>query len=109
MKRILRAALYIRVSTEEQAKEGESLPAQESALVEYANEHGYRIVDIYKDAGVSGTRKVEKRPEMMRLLDDVKQDKIDIVLFIKINRWFRSVSEWLCSVRGYDPKHATCL
>lgn len=94
MKRILRAALYIRVSTEEQAKEGESLPAQESALVEYANEHGYRIVDIYKDAGVSGTRKVEKRPEMMRLLEDVKQDKIDIVLFIKINRWFRSVSEY---------------
>ncbi len=94
MKKILRAALYIRVSTEEQVRDGESLPAQESALVEYAHDHDYRIVDIYRDAGVSGTRKVEKRPEMMRLLEDVKQDKIDIILFIKINRWFRSVSEY---------------
>lgn len=92
--KILRAALYPRVSTEEQVLHGYSLETQEQALVEYANEHGYRIVGIYRDEGFSARKPVMKRKVMQELLEDVKAGKIDIILFTKLDRWFRSVGEY---------------
>jgi len=61
------AAIYIRVSTIEQAQQGFSLAAQEEALSNYAKALGYEIYKIYKDEGKSG--KDLKRPEMGRLLE----------------------------------------
>lgn len=91
---VRRAALYIRVSTEEQAKKGYSLPAQKEDLEDYARRNGYAIVDYYIDDGKSARKKYTARKEFMRMLEDVKADKIDVILFIKLDRWFRSVADY---------------
>lgn len=92
--KILRAALYPRVSTEEQVLHGYSLDTQEEALVQYAQDHGYKIVGIYRDEGFSARKPVLKRKVMQELLADVEAGKIDIILFTKLDRWFRSVGEY---------------
>lgn len=91
---VLRVALMCRVSTEEQALHGYSMTAQEESLVQYAKERGYKIVGIYRDAGFSARKPVLKRPAMLELLEDVKAGKIDRILFIKLDRWFRNVREY---------------
>lgn len=92
--RILRAGLFERVSTEEQARYGFSIQSQVEALEEYCGTHKYKIVDHYCDEGVSGGKPYTKRPEMKRLLDDVQAGKIDIILFTRLDRWFRNVKEY---------------
>lgn len=91
---VLRVALYIRVSTEEQAMHGYSLQAQEDHLIQYAQEHGYKIVDIYRDEGNSARKPITKRKVVLQLLEDVKEDKIDLILFIKLDRWTRNVEAY---------------
>lgn len=93
-KRILRVAIYGRVSTEEQALRGFSIEAQVDALKEYAKKNNMKIVDIYLDEGISGAKPPLKRPALNRLLEDVKAGKIDMILFTKLDRWFRSVKEY---------------
>lgn len=90
----MRVALYIRVSTEEQALHGDSLEAQEKALVNYAKDKGYEVYDIYRDEGLSARKPYTKRPEMLRLLDDASRGCIDLILFIKLDRWFRNIKEY---------------
>lgn len=91
---VLRAALYPRVSTEEQAKYGYSVRAQIEDLLEYCEKNNIKVVDVYNDEGQSGGKPAFKRPAMTRLLKDVKAGKIDIVLFTKLDRWFRNVKEY---------------
>lgn len=93
MKKI-RCAIYDRVSTEEQALFGLSLAAQAEDLTRYANEHGYEIVGYYADEGITARKKMENRKEFVRLLEDVKKDKIDLVLVTKLDRWFRNVRDY---------------
>lgn len=90
----LRCALYPRVSTEEQFIHGLSLPAQIKDLTDYATRMNYHIVDVYADEGVSARKPVSKRPALLRLLKDVQDDKIDIILVTKLDRWFRSIKEY---------------
>lgn len=90
----MRAALYPRVSTEEQHIKGLSLPAQQKALEDYAHAQGYEIVGVYADEGISARKPVRKRPAMLRLLNDVQQNKIDIILVTKLDRWFRNIKEY---------------
>lgn len=91
-KEIIRVALYIRVSTDRQAKEGDSLEAQEEALVEYVKKNEYIIVDTYIDGGESGQK--IKRTNLQRMLQDVENGKIDLVLMTKLDRWFRNVADF---------------
>lgn len=93
-KEVLRVALYPRVSTEEQFQKGYSLPTQVEVLTQYANDHGYKIVNIYRDEGHSARKPAMKRKVMQELLEDVKAGKIDQILFIKLDRWFRNVREY---------------
>ena len=53
-----------------------------------------KIADHYTDDGVSGGKPALKRPEMSRLIDDVKAGKVDIILFTRLDRWFRNVPEY---------------
>lgn len=89
---ITRVALYIRVSTDRQAKEGDSLEAQEKALVDYSKEHNYIIVDKYIDGGESGQK--IKRTNLQRMLKDVEDGKIDLVIMTKLDRWFRNIQDF---------------
>ena len=92
--RILRGGLFERVSTEEQARYGYSILNQVEALEEYCKDKKIKIVDHYCDEGVSAGKPYQKRPEMKRLLDDVQAGKIDIILFTRLDRWFRNVQEY---------------
>ena len=101
---ILRAGLYERVSTDEQAKFGFSIKTQIEALEEHCEKNNIKIVDHYTDDGVSGGKAAFKRPAMSRLLDDVKAGKIDIILFTRLDRWFRNVPEYF-KVQEILDKH----
>lgn len=101
---ILRGGLYERVSTDEQAKFGFSIKTQIEALEEHCEKNGIKIVDHYTDDGVSGGKAAFKRPEMSRLLEDVKSGKIDIILFTRLDRWFRNVPEYF-KVQELLDKH----
>ena len=91
MEKIKRVACYCRVSTDEQAKHGYSIRAQKDRLEAYVkNNNDMILVDFYIDDGVSAV-KVGKRVEMQRLLSDVKEHKVDMILFTKLDRWGRSV------------------
>ncbi len=90
----MKAALYIRVSTEEQAIHGLSIAAQTEALDEWAKANGATVVDHYVDAGISARKSAAKRPELQRLLKDVQAGRVDIIVFTKLDRWFRNIAEY---------------
>lgn len=89
-----RCAAYIRVSTEEQVLHGYSLEAQKLALTDYAAAHNLVIFDYYIDEGFSARKKMSKRKEFLRMLSDVEADRIDLVIFTKLDRWFRNISDY---------------
>lgn len=91
---VLRTACYERVSTDEQAKFGFSIQTQIDALNEYCEKNQMKVVDHYTDDGVSGGKAAFRRPQMSRLLEDVKAGKIDVILFTRLDRWFRNVKEY---------------
>ena len=101
---ILRVGLYERVSTEEQALRGFSIDAQIDDLTEYCEKNQLKIVDHYTDEGISGAKPPLKRPSLQRLLDDVQAGKIDMILFTRLDRWFRSVKEYF-KVQEILEKH----
>ena len=94
MNKSLRAAIYIRVSTEEQHLNGLSLPAQKKALTEFAERNGYHITDYYADEGISARKPMKYRKGLLRLLEDVKRDKLDMILVTKLDRWFRNIKDY---------------
>ena len=87
-----RAALYVRVSTQEQKNSGLSVDSQIDALEKYCEEQGYTVAGIYNDAGISARKKYTKRPALLQLLEDCKKHEIDIILFTRLDRWFRAVA-----------------
>lgn len=84
----MRAALYIRVSTQEQI-DGFSISAQKRQLTAYCESQGWEIVGFYVEEGVSA--KDTKRPELQRMISHIKNDLIDCVLVYKLDRLTRSV------------------
>ena len=91
MKRVF---LYIRVSTEEQAIHGLSIEAQTAALEEWARANRHKVVGVYIDAGISARKPASKRPELQRLLDDVRAGAGELIVFTKLDRWFRNIAEY---------------
>lgn len=91
MKRVF---LYIRVSTEEQAIHGLSIEAQTAALQHWAKLNGHKVVGVYTDAGISARKPASKRPELQRLLCDIRAGKGELVVFTKLDRWFRNIAEY---------------
>lgn len=89
---MIRVALYIRVSTEEQVLNGDSIRTQIEALEQYSKENNFNIVGKYIDEGFSATNL--KRPNLQRLLKDVENDKVDLVLLTKIDRLSRGVKNY---------------
>lgn len=87
-------ALYLRVSSDKQAKTGDSLREQLETLQAYANNHNDMVIyDKYIDDGISGQKL--NRDDFTRLMDDVNNGKVDIILFTKLDRWFRSLRHYL--------------
>ena len=94
MEKIEPVAAYIRVSTTEQKLHGLSLDAQKMKLKEYAKKHNMKIVAWYMDEGVSGRKLIRNRPELQRMINDAKKGNFERIIFIKLDRFFRSVAEY---------------
>ena len=92
VKRAEEVALYVRVSTEEQAVNGDSLRTQREELTKYALNNGFHIYGIYEDDGFSATNL--KRPALQRLLKDVTQGNINRILITKLDRLSRGVRNY---------------
>lgn len=86
--------LYVRVSTEEQALHGLSIEAQTASLTKWAENNRHTVVGIYTDAGISARKPASKRPELQRMLRDVQDGKGDLIVFTKLDRWFRNIGEY---------------
>ncbi|WP_027086814.1 recombinase family protein [Cohnella panacarvi] len=102
-----RVALYIRVSTEEQAKEGFSLEAQEATLSQHCENLGYIVVGKYIDDGKSG--KDMNRPALQELLKDCSQKKFDIVLVWKLSRLSRKLKDTLQLIEDFEKDDVSFL
>jgi DNA invertase Pin-like site-specific DNA recombinase len=90
----MNVAIYIRVSTEEQSIHGLSVETQRDVLTEYANSNDMNIVDYYVDAGLTARKKLSSRKELQRLLIDVENGFIDVIIFTKLDRWFRNIADY---------------
>lgn len=90
----MRVGLYARVSTDAQVREGDSIQAQLSALREYAKKNNYEIVGEFVDDGISGVL-LDERDELQHLLEYVERGEIDLILFTRLDRWFRSIRHYL--------------
>ena len=88
-----KCGLYLRVSTEDQAREGFSLPEQKERLESFCKFKGYEIVDYYEDAGISA-KTGNHRLEFERLKQDIKAKKVNTIVALKLDRITRSIYDW---------------
>ena len=86
------AGIYIRVSTEDQAREGFSLGEQEEKLKQLCDYKGYEVYKVYCDAGISA-KDMEHRPKFQEMLKDMKDKKINYIVAYKLDRVTRSVRD----------------
>ena len=105
----MRCAIYTRVSTEEQAKEGYSLSAQEERLRDHVKSHGWTTYNVYVDDGYSAASK--NRPALKRLLFDGSMKRFDVVLAYKIDRLSRSLKDLIdivAELNNYNIGFKSC-
>ena len=102
----MKVALYTRVSTEDQAREGFSLEVQRNYLLQYAKNFGWDIFcsmsgrDVYMDDGYSGGNM--DRPAMQRLLFDARSKRFDMVLVYKQDRLSRKLKDLLAILEEFE-------
>lgn len=94
------ARLYVRVSTDEQAKKGLSIPVQIEKLKQYCQENDYEVADIYIDNGISAST-IKKRHEFVRMLDELQQD--DTILITRFDRMSRNVYDANYLLKIFEP------
>ncbi len=102
----MKIAIYVRVSTTEQAIEGYSIPAQINVLRQYCIGYQYEIFKIYQDHGISG-KNITDRPGLVELIEDSQERKFDIVLVWKLSRLSRSLLDLLSVVDILDRNNIT--
>lgn len=88
----MKAAIYIRVSTQEQAREGYSLAAQEKTLKEFCESKGLEVYKLYADEGISASS-IKKREQLQKMMEDA--DEFDVVIIWKISRIARNMNDLL--------------
>ena len=88
-----RAALYVRVSTDQQTVEN-----QIQELRQVAERRGWQVVEIYRDAGISGAKGREQRPGLDAMLKDASRRKFDVVMSWAIDRLGRSLIDLLGTI-----------
>lgn len=98
----MKAAAYVRVSTEEQATEGVSLEAQEATLRAYCTLRGVDLAEVIVDAGVSAGKPLHTREGGARLLSLVRTGAVQAVVTYKLDRLFRDAGDCLAVTAGWD-------
>ncbi len=90
----MKAAAYVRISTEEQAQEGYGLSAQEQSARAYCIAQSWELVEVYADAGRSG-KALTGRDALKRLMDDAQAGKFERIVFWKLDRLARNLKDLL--------------
>lgn len=103
-KKVLRIAYYIRVSTAEQVSKENSLPAQKLALDAWCEKNGAKCVGVYADEGKTAAKQIRKRKEIHRMLQDIRDDKIDLVIFTRFDRFTRNPEEYFKMMETFNEK-----
>jgi len=97
-----RAICYIRVSTQEQATEGVSMEAQEERLLAYCQFAGLEVVKVIREAGVSASKPLAKRPGGAELISMLKEGEANNVVALKLDRLFRNTEDALHVTSEWD-------
>jgi DNA invertase Pin-like site-specific DNA recombinase len=97
-----KAVCYIRVSTEEQARGGVSLAAQEEKLLAYCQLTGLKPVAVIREEGVSGAKSLMNRPGGGELLHLVAKKQVRHVVALKLDRLFRDAADALNQTKAWD-------
>ena len=97
-----KAAIYVRVSTQEQAREGLSIDAQIDKCKSFCDARGWDVFKVYKDAGYSAGNL--KRPAMELLLRDSLEEKFSIILVYKIDRFSRKLQDLIFLLEDLKKK-----
>lgn len=100
--RVIRVAYYIRVSTSEQVSKENSLPAQKIALDEYAAANGMKCVGVYADEGKTAAKQIRKRKAIHEMLADIRDGKIDLVIFTRFDRFTRNPEEYFKMMETFN-------
>lgn len=95
---------YIRVSTDEQARNGHSLAVQDAALHKYCDLFGHDLVDVIIDDGVSAGTELAKRPGGAQLMDRLRDGDADGVVFTDLDRVFRRTVDGLLTAEWFDRR-----
>ena len=98
------AVLYIRVSTDEQAREGVSLAAQEDRLRAYCAMRGLEVAGVIRDEGVSAYRPLDTRPGGSELLRMVDSRKVAHVVILKVDRLYRRTAHGLTQIEDWTRR-----
>ena len=98
------AGIYIRVSTEDQAREGFSLGEQEEKLRQLCKYKGFEIFKVYKDAGISA-KNMKDRPAFQEMLEDMKAGKLNYIVAYKLDRVTRSVRDLEVLITTLEDYH----
>src|SRR5215472_6303062 len=96
-KQVKRAALCVRVSTDHQTVEN-----QIRELTQIAERRGWEVVEIYRDAGISGAKGRDGRPGLDAMLNDASRRKFDVVMAWAIDRLGRSLVDLLGTIQGLE-------
>lgn len=97
----IKTAVYLRVSTEDQAKEGFSIAAQKEKLTKYVEANDWELYDYFIDDGISG-KNIKDRPELTRLIELVKKKEINNILVYKLDRLTRSVKDLINLIEVFE-------
>src|SRR4051812_10924087 len=97
IKKARRAALYVRVSTDRQTVEN-----QIESLAAIAEQRGWEVVEVYRDAGVSGVTTRKDRPGLDHLLTDASRAKFNVVMVWAIDRLGRSTRDLLDNIEALE-------
>lgn len=107
------AAIYTRVSTSDQVREGHSLEEQKRRLIKLCEANDYEIYDVYTDAGISG-KSTENRPQYQKMMADMRKGKFNLILAFKMDRisrdildfemFFREIKKYKCDIELLNDK-----
>lgn len=101
--KIKKVAIYSRVSTEEQAREGLSVEAQIDKCKSFCNARDWKVFKVYKDAGYSAGSM--NRPALELMLRDAQEKKFDIILVHKVDRFSRKLRDLIMTLDDLKEKN----
>lgn len=90
----MRVGKYIRCSHEDQVLHGDTLDAQNEILDDFILKNHLVLVDTFIDEALTARKKYTKRKEFVRLLDCVQRHDFDLIIFTKLDRWFRNIADY---------------